>query len=273
MTTPFGNFRPTRLAFGWKNFPGYFANVVTDVMRGIPNVIVYCDDIIIHTKTRAEHARTIKMVFRKLRERGLSLSAKKCYFLKSSIDILGHEVSAQGVRMQPSKMEAIRKLGTPKSTKQLMTALGLINYYRAFLPNLAKVARPLYQLTKAKLIDKRPNVSGHVKKKRIYVPFVWGEEQEQAWKECKALVAQNVMLKFPEKDWPWVLDTDASSFALGVVLLRSTPMDESTLWNVSAGHWLQTRQIGMCVNRKCCNCRGYQKISTLFAGQAIYRTH
>jgi hypothetical protein len=191
-TASHGLVRPTRLIFGWISSPGYFNNIVLEILGGVQGVVVFCDDLIIFSKTKEEHFRILEEVWSRLEEKGLSISAKKCHFLKRRIDVLGSTISRDGVQMQAGKMMAIQKLASPKTTKQLLAAIGLVSYYRAHLPGLAKIAKPLYELTRAKLVGKPQGPLSKSKRKRVYVPFVWQEHHEKAWQDCKALVRKKI---------------------------------------------------------------------------------
>ena len=85
---------------------------------------------------------------------------------------------------------------TLQATMMLLAGIGLVNYYRAVLPGLAELAYPLYQLTKAKLVEKKLP-SGKTKKKRVYVKFTWTTQHSNAWEKCRELVECNILLVYP----------------------------------------------------------------------------
>ena len=88
----------------------------------------------------------LALLFERLRQYGIILNKDKCVFCSSKIEFLGHEVSKEGVRPLQGKVEAIRSFPQPKTTKQLRRFLGMINFYRRFVPNAARTLQPLEQL-------------------------------------------------------------------------------------------------------------------------------
>ena len=112
----------------------------------------------------------LKKVFERLREAGLRLKPKKCYFLREEVEYLGHMVSADGVRPDPQKLTAVCKYVPPTDLKSLRAFLGLASYYRKFIPHFSRMASPLHALT------------------RKDVPFDWSAERQQAFQTQKEIV-------------------------------------------------------------------------------------
>ena len=115
-------------------------------MNGIPQVIVYLDDILITGRTKKEHLHNLQVVLQRLSTAGLRLKQEKCEFLVPSISYLGHKIDSQGLHPLPDKIDAIVNAAHPKSLTELKAFLGLLNYYGKFIPNLSSVLHPLYEL-------------------------------------------------------------------------------------------------------------------------------
>ena len=109
-------------------------------------VIVYLDDICVHSRSMEEHLQHLRAVLNKLRAHQFLARAKKCEFLKTEIHYLGFILSGEGVRVDPAKTEAIRQRAPPSNVKELRSLLGATNFYRSFIPNFSEVAAPLTDL-------------------------------------------------------------------------------------------------------------------------------
>lgn len=106
-------------------------------------VIPYFDDIIVFSETEKEHLEHLTVVLKQLQESGLSLNKKKCNFGKSTLKILGNIVGEGFVKPDPAKVSAIHEFSAPNDVKHLRSFLGILNYCRDFIPNLADLAAPL----------------------------------------------------------------------------------------------------------------------------------
>ena len=146
--SPFGKYEYIKVPFGLAQAPTYFQEIMTGILKDFPFTIAYPDDIIIFSKTPHEHLSHIQMVFEKLRTANLSMKKSKCNFFSKEIQYLGHILSATGIRPLPSKTQAIQCMNPPTSPKQVRAFLGLVGYYRKFIKNFAKIAKPLTLLTR-----------------------------------------------------------------------------------------------------------------------------
>ena len=113
------------------------------VLRGIPRVICYIDDILISSPDEVSHLKTLDTVLGCLEKHGFRLKLAKCQFLMPSVDYLGHLIDAKGIQALPGKVEAVEKAPTPQNVAELCSFLGLLNYYGKFVPNLATILHPL----------------------------------------------------------------------------------------------------------------------------------
>ena len=220
ITTPWGLFQFRRLAMGMQNSAQSFQRMVQDVLRDMPNVFVYLDDILVYSKTKKEHLETLEELFNRLNAAGLTLALDKCRFGVEKLSYLGYEVSASGISPIPKKVDAIQNFPVPVKQKQLLGFLGALNYYRASLPSLppdkvhkkprtpAQVLDPLYKLATCEL------------PRKTKFEDVWNASQnvQQAFQDAKVLLQNAVTLNFPDPSAPLALTTDASKIALGATL-------------------------------------------------------
>ena len=139
-------FRYNRLPFGVSSAPSIFQRLMENLLQGIPGITVYVDDISVTGRTDEEHLQHLEETLKRLKTAGMRLKRAKCEFLLSSVEYLGHVISAEGLRTSDSKVKAILKAPAPQNVADLRSFLGLVNYYAKFLPDLATVLAPLYQL-------------------------------------------------------------------------------------------------------------------------------
>jgi hypothetical protein len=162
--------------------------------------LVYLDDIIVVSGTFEEHLVRLEAVFERMIKAQLKLKASKCPHFRFEVKFLGHVVSAKGISADPEKAHVVETWPRPQNLHQLRCFVGLSSYNRRFVPQYADIARPLHMLTE----------KGH--------PFVWKEEQEQAFQKLKRCLTSAPTLVSPCDGGEYVLDTDASQFGLGAVL-------------------------------------------------------
>ena len=141
-----GLYQYTRLPFGVASAPAMFQKFMDTILQGIPHVICYIDDILITGKDDADHLKNLEAVLQRLQQHGLRLKLPKCYFMKLTVDYLGHLIDAEGLHATSEKLKAIVKAPTPKNVTELRSFLGLVNYYGKFLPNLSTFLHPLNNL-------------------------------------------------------------------------------------------------------------------------------
>ena len=210
--TPFGLYEFLKMPFGLRNAAQSFQMLMDEVLRGLPFVFVYIDDVLIFSKSTTEHMEHLKIVFERFQEYGIVVNQDKCSFGKSEIDFLGFRISSDGLRPTQSKIEAIQNFPKPKTIKELRRFLAMINFYRRFLPKAAMEQAPLNQLLKNSVKnDKRP------------VP--WSVETEEAFEKCKLSLSNSTLLFHPISSAELVIKVDASDFAIGAVLEQKVGND------------------------------------------------
>ena len=191
-----------RCPFGLSQAPAYFQRLVHEVLKGITFAFGYLDDILIFSPDNKTHLEHLEVVFQRLREADLKLKASKCNFFKKHIQYLGHLVSGEGIEPLPERLEAVRKMPPPTTPKEIRQFLGLVGYYRKFVPKFADIARPLTNLTK------------------LDVPYEWTNRCQEAFEFLKQMLLKEPILKYPDPSKPYTLFTDASKFAWACVLTQ-----------------------------------------------------
>ena len=146
-TSPFGKYEYVKVPFGLAQAPAYFQELMTGVLKALPFAMAYLDDIIIYSSTPEEHLEHIRTVFEKLRDAKLSMKLSKCHFFAKEIKYLGHILGKERIKPVPAKTEAIKVMHPPVNPTQVCAFLGLVGYYRKFIRNFAKIAKPLTMLT------------------------------------------------------------------------------------------------------------------------------
>ena len=137
-----GLFCYNRLPFGISSAPTIFQRTIEGILRGIPHVCVYLDDILISGNSTEDHLKNLEAVMTKLEDAGMRLKVKKCAFLLDSVEYLGHKISAERLQPTQEKVRAITHAPAPQNISQLRAFLGLLNYYGKFLPQLASTLAP-----------------------------------------------------------------------------------------------------------------------------------
>lgn len=147
-TSRWGLFEFTVLPFGLCNAPSTFQRLMNSVLGDAMGefVLVYLDDILIYSRDWDDHLAHLDQVFAKLQEHKLYAKRSKCEFGLAEVEFLGHLVGRDGVKVDPSKIEAVRDWPPLTSVKDIQSFLGLANYYNRFIKDFAKLASPLTDL-------------------------------------------------------------------------------------------------------------------------------
>lgn len=203
--TPWKKYELTRMAQGARNSAATFQRLMNGVMKDLLGEIVLCyqNDLIVLSKTKEEHLKKLRTVFNRLRNANLKAKTSKCEFLKDNIVFLGHKVNSFGISPEEKNIEAIRDFTSPKNVKDIRSFLGVINYYRKFIPNCAGVTMPLTNLTKKA------------------VKFNWTTECQEALERLKQSMILNPCLRHPDYTKNFYIYADASEHSIGAVLEQS----------------------------------------------------
>jgi Reverse transcriptase (RNA-dependent DNA polymerase)/RNase H-like domain found in reverse transcriptase len=201
VTTPFGLFEFCRMPFGLRNAGQSFQRLMDSVIADQDAAFAYLDDVIV-ASTPDQHEQALRGVLEKLQSSGLVLNLEKCEFGKSCVQFLGHKVSAAGVEPLVDHVQAVQQF--PQSRQELQRFLGMINFYRRFLPATALVVKPLTDALSG----------GGGKNKAVS----WTEEMTAAFQAAKDLLCNSTCLAHPDPAAAISLAVDASASHVGVVL-------------------------------------------------------
>ncbi|CAI7818800.1 unnamed protein product [Closterium sp. NIES-53] len=148
--TRYGSYEYLVMPFGLTNAPTTFQAEMNHILRPLLDVcvVVYLDDILIYSRDMKQHIEHLRRVFKILRREKFYVKLSKSEFALKKVQFLGHMVSAQGVHVDPKKIEVVRTWKTPENVKELQQFLGFANYYNRFVPQYAKIATPLTNLLK-----------------------------------------------------------------------------------------------------------------------------
>ena len=197
-----GKYEFNRVPFGLAQAPAHFQKLINEVLTDCNFAMGYLDDIIIFSKTEEEHLEHLETIFNRLREAGLKLKLQKCSFFKKHIQYLGHLISDEGIQPLLEKLESIAKMPIPKNAKQVKQFLGLVGYYRKFVPRFADISRILTKLS------------------RKDQEFKWTPECDKCFHMLKDYLQEAPILRYPDPAASYTLYTDASKYAYAGVLTQ-----------------------------------------------------
>ncbi|GJS83280.1 putative reverse transcriptase domain-containing protein [Tanacetum coccineum] len=202
--TRYGHFEFTVMPFGLTNAPAIFMDLMNRVCKPYLDkfVIVFIDDILIYSKSEEEHEVHLKTILDLLKKEKLYAKFSKCEFWLQEVQFLGHVVNCDGIHVDPSKVESVKNWKTPESSTEIRSFLGLAGYYRRFIENFSKIAKPLTLLTQ---------------KNKTYV---WGNEQDEAFRILKEKLCNAPVLALPDGPDDFVVYCDASKQGFGSVLMQ-----------------------------------------------------
>jgi hypothetical protein len=204
--TPFGLWEFTRMPFGLKNAGQTFQRLMDRVGADMPFVFIYLDDILVASPDPVVHRSHLQAVLQRLREYGLVLNLDKCELGRQSVEFLGHRITAGGVEPLLKHVAAVKEYPQPSDVKGLQSFLGLVNFYRRFIPAAAQILRPLTDALRG------PNKSR----------LSWTPDMENAFLRAKQAVCTATMLAHPDPAAPLSLAVDASDSHVGGVLQQMT---------------------------------------------------
>lgn len=201
-TSHIGQFRYKRLPFGLANAPSAYMKVLFNILKDCPNTVNYLDDILVYGRTLDEHNRNLDLTLKCLDEYGITLNESKCQYRQTSVQFLGRILSSEGISPLPKTLEAIRRAEVPQNKQSLRAFMGLVNFYRNFIPNAAMISSNLYELLKDN------------------VHFTWTDVHQREFEKLKLALQNFVPLTFFDCDirTETFLTTDASGYGISAVL-------------------------------------------------------
>lgn len=195
-----GHFEFNKMPFGLKNAPAMFCYLMFVIFHDVPFCECYIDDIVVFSKNVEEHLDHIAVVLTRLEKAGLKINLDKCVWLSAQVRFLGFLVDLMGIHADPARTDAIANKPIPSNVTELQRFLGMVNYYRKFIQNFARIAKPLYDLLTKEM------------------GWSWQEAQQFACKHLKELLLKAPILRQPDLTRVFILYTDASREALGCIL-------------------------------------------------------
>ena len=199
-----GMFRFKVVPFGLVTSGASCNRLMHMLLDDIENVDSYVDELLAHTKNWAVHLSVLRKLFEALRKANLTVRPSKCVFGFEKVEFLGHEVGQEELHPCVDKVKKIQNASRPQNKKQLSSFLGLVGYYRRFIPNFSSKASPLTDLTKKRC----PNI------------LVWESSHQHAFDDLRSALASEPILKLPDETKEFIVQTDASDVAIGAALLQ-----------------------------------------------------
>ena len=227
-----GQFKFKTMPFGLCNAGASFQRLMDMVMSGLAFEVclVYLDDVILFSSSLDQHFERLRLVLGRISAAGLKLKPSKCFLLQRRVSFLGHIVSEDGVGTDPEKVAAVVNWPEPRNLREVRSFLGLCSYYRRFVKNFAEIASPLHALSKKGAV------------------FRWSSDCQEAFRRLKDALTSAPVLVMPDEEGTFVLDTDASNFAIGSVLsLRRDGVEKVVAY---ASRNMSRAETNYCATRK-----------------------
>ena len=198
--TPDACYKFNRLPQGLRTSGAGYSRAMETMLRGLPGVYFYLDDVIITARDPVEHEVRLQQVFDRFREGGMRLKPSKCEFAGSEVTFLGFTVSQDGLTTTEELVKKIRDFPVPRNVKDVRAWLGLSGFYRRFVDGYPSITQPLTGLL------------------RKGVAFEWGERQQESFEKLRKCLITAPVLAHPNYEKPWIIRADASGYAIGAVL-------------------------------------------------------
>jgi hypothetical protein len=200
--TRYGLFEYSVVPFGLTGAPAAFMKLMQQLFHHLldKTVVVFLDDILVYSKTEAEHREHLREVLEILRKNRLYAKPQKCQLFKRSVTFLGHVLNENGLSMEQDKVRSIQEWPRPRNRKEILSFLGLAGYYRRFVKNFSQLALKMTELLKDN------------------VEWNWSSAVEQSFQSLKQVITSAPVLRSPDPAKPFVVTTDASGFAVGAEL-------------------------------------------------------
>lgn len=220
--TRYGAYKYKVLPFGLTNGPSTFQRYINETLMGYLDDFcsAYIDDILVYSSNELEHQEHVTKVLARLRDAGLQADIDKCEFHVTKTKFLGFIVGVEGIAVDPDKISAVKDWQQPTTVKGIQFFLGFCNFYRRFVKEYSRIAKPLTYLT------------------RKEVSFKWGKDCQLAFETLKSRLLSAPVLMHFEHGRPTKLETDASDGVIAGVL---TQQQDDREWH-PVGYFSETMQ-------------------------------
>jgi len=203
--TPFGLFEFSYMSFGLRNAAQTFQRFIDEVLRDLDFCYAYIDDVLVASTSGSEHEQHLRTLFQRFSECGVLLNPAKYVFGAKEVTFICYTVSPKGTRPLEEKVAAINRFKQPALVKDLRRILGMLNFYRRFIPQAASIEAPFHAALAG------PKVKGSQ-------PVDWTPTMFQAFEDCKASLYRATLLGHPDPSATLALFTDASDTSIGAAL-------------------------------------------------------
>ena len=214
ITTPFGLFEFQMMPFGLRNAGQTFQRFMDTVLEGLPFCYSYLDDLLIASTTVEQHEDHLRAVCQRLSQYGMLINPEKCALGQETLTFLGYRIDASGIAPPPERVKAIAEFPIPQTARSLLRYLGMLNYYRRFIPDCAQILQPLNKL--ATTTKGRQSLD-------------WTAETRTAFQHSKDAVTEAAVLAFPDPSADISIAVDASNTSMGAVLQQGQHQAERPL--------------------------------------------
>ncbi len=225
--TPWGLYEWVRIPFGLSNAPAAFQQSMEEVLGTLRDecCIPYLDDVLCYARTFDGHVEALRKVLQALQQHGVKLRPEKCELFRQEVIYVGRLVSADGVKIDPRDFEAVKTLAskTPQTVGDVRKLTGFLGYYRSYIQDFSRIAKPIYELLQTK--SGKVQIPKHGKTtKRPQLPSQepvdWTLQHQEALEQLVDLLITPPVLANPDFNLPFTLHTDASDQGLGAVLYQ-----------------------------------------------------
>jgi hypothetical protein len=221
MVTPFGSFQWRVLVMGLRNSPSTFQRILQGYLEcRLPDgtslsdfVTVFIDDVLCFSKSIEEHKVHLEILLNRLREVNIIMKGSKAQLFRKKVKFLGHILSGEGISPQHSKCEAVKQWPVPKTVQHVRQFLGLVGFYKRYIPHYAHIARPMFDLLKGDIANEDFQTR-------------WTKDCQDAFEELKTALTTKPCLILPNQEAansgesPFLVVTDVSGVAIGGVLMQ-----------------------------------------------------
>lgn len=235
-STPWGLYEWIRIPFGLTNAPAAFQRCMEGVLEGVRDECCapYLDDVLCYSVSFEDHIQHLRQVFSRMREHGIKLRPTKCELFKREVRYLGRLVSGEGVKIDPQDLAAVIALKEkePRTVGDVKSLLGFLGYYRSFIQDFSRLAKPLFELLQKPMETAESNTQKQTSKSKgkakkgdkgqlpSKTPITWRAEHQDVVTKLVDMLTKPPILAYPNFDLPFILHTDASNDGLGAVLYQ-----------------------------------------------------